>query len=171
MLLPIRTSIRPRQTPYANYVLIALNVVFFLLTYWPHTVRLRGYVYQEPLRLWAQQLMLHPANAYLWQFITYAFLHGSVMHIVGNMYFLFLFGNNVNDRLGSVGYVCLYLAGGVFAKSYHPSIIDANVNWMDLAGKDVDQLRVCQQEVGLFLTPGDGDQVFKFHDSIPSPAT
>ena len=119
MLLPIRTSIRPRQTPYANYVLIALNVVFFLLTYWPHTVRLRGYVYQEPLRLWAQQLMLHPANAYLWQFITYAFLHGSVMHIVGNMYFLFLFGNNVNDRLGSVGYVCLYLAGGVFAGIGH----------------------------------------------------
>ncbi len=88
MLLPIRTSIRPRRTPYANYVLIALNVVFFLLTYWPHTVRIDRFVYQEPLRLWAQQFMLHPANAYLWQFVTYAFLHGGLMHILGNMYFL-----------------------------------------------------------------------------------
>ncbi|HEV57446.1 MAG TPA: rhomboid family intramembrane serine protease [Phycisphaerales bacterium] len=119
MLLPIRTSIRPRRTPYANYVLIALNVVFFLLTYWPHTVRIDRFVYQEPLRLWAQQFMLHPANAYLWQFVTYAFLHGGLMHILGNMYFLYLFGNNVNDRLGHVGYVCLYLAGAVFAGIGH----------------------------------------------------
>jgi len=119
MLLPIRTSIQPRRTPYANYALIALNIVFFLLTYWPHTVRIGRFVYQEPLRLWAQQFMLHPANAYVWQFVTYAFLHGGLMHIFGNMYFLYMFGNNVNDRLGNVGYICLYLAGAVFAGIGH----------------------------------------------------
>ncbi|MBN1818190.1 MAG: rhomboid family intramembrane serine protease [Sedimentisphaerales bacterium] len=120
MLLPIRTSIQPRRTPYANYALIAINVLIFLISYWPHRVGLRpGMVYTEPLRNWAQQLMLHPANAYLWQFITYAFLHGSMMHILGNMYFLYLFGNNVNDKLGHIGYVCLYLAGGVFSGIGH----------------------------------------------------
>jgi len=117
MLLPIRTSIVPSRTPYANYVLIGLNVVIFLLTYQPHLIP--GGTTQEPLRLSAQQFMLYPVNAYLWQFISYAFLHGSWMHLIGNMYFLFLFGQNVNDRLGTVSYLCLYLAGAVFAGIGH----------------------------------------------------
>jgi membrane associated rhomboid family serine protease len=116
MLLPIRTSVAPVRTPYVNYVLIALNVIVFLLTYAPH--RVQG-VQQEPLRLWAQQFMLHPANAYLWQFVTYAFLHGSWLHLIGNMYFLYLFGQNVSDRLGTINYLCLYLAGAVFAGIGH----------------------------------------------------
>jgi hypothetical protein len=41
------------------------------------------------------------------------------MHIIGNMFFLYLFGNNVNDRLGHVGYLCLYLAGAVFSAVGH----------------------------------------------------
>ncbi len=119
MLLPIRTSIVPARTPYANYVLIGLNVVIFLLTYHPHYIRIGGAVQAEPLRFWAQQFMLHPANAYLWQFVSYAFLHGSWMHLIGNMYFLFLFGQNVNDRLGTISYVCLYLAGAIFSGIGH----------------------------------------------------
>jgi membrane associated rhomboid family serine protease len=119
MLLPIRTSIVPSRTPYANYVLIGLNVVIFLLTYYPHSIRVGGTVQTEPLRFWAQQFMLYPVNAYLWQFISYAFLHGSWMHLIGNMYFLYLFGQNVNDRLGHVSYLCLYLAGAVFAGIGH----------------------------------------------------
>jgi membrane associated rhomboid family serine protease len=71
------------------------------------------------LRIWAEQFMLTPIRPYIWQFVTYAFLHGSLMHILGNMYFLYLFGNNVNDKLGHVGYTCFYLAGGVFAGIGH----------------------------------------------------
>lgn len=41
------------------------------------------------------------------------------MHIFGNMYFLYIFGNNVNDKLGHTGYVCLYLGGAVFAGIGH----------------------------------------------------
>ncbi|NLH17915.1 MAG: rhomboid family intramembrane serine protease [Phycisphaerae bacterium] len=119
MLLPIRTSIVPGRTPYANYVLIGLNVVIFLLTYHPHYIRIGGTTQAEPLRFWAQQFMLHPANTYLWQFVSYAFLHGSWMHLIGNMYFLYLFGQNVNDRLGTISYVCLYLAGAIFAGIGH----------------------------------------------------
>jgi len=67
----------------------------------------------------ALQFMLTPARPYLWQFVSYAFLHGSIMHIVGNMFFLYLFGNNVNDKLGHIGYLCLYLAGAVFSGIGH----------------------------------------------------
>jgi hypothetical protein len=63
--------------------------------------------------------MLTPVRPYLWQFISYAFLHGGLMHILGNMYFLYLFGNNVNDKLGHINYLCLYLGGAVFAGVGH----------------------------------------------------
>jgi hypothetical protein len=41
------------------------------------------------------------------------------MHIIGNMFFLYLFGNNVNDKLGAVGYLCFYLAGAIFSGLGH----------------------------------------------------
>ncbi len=116
-ILPIRTSIRPWRTPYANYALIAINAILFLITYWHHVDPFTRSV--EVLRPWAVQLMLTPVRPYLWQFVSYAFLHGSIMHIVGNMFFLYLFGNNVNDKLGHIGYLCFYLAGAVFSGIGH----------------------------------------------------
>jgi membrane associated rhomboid family serine protease len=71
--------------------------------------------------------MLTPARPYLWQFVSYAFLHGGIMHIFFNMYFLFLFGNNVNDKLGSVGYLGFYLAGAVFSGIGHTLFNNAPV--------------------------------------------
>jgi len=110
MLLPIRTNIAPYRVPYTNYALIAVNVVIFLITYTGGEQNLRG---------WASGFMLTPAYPFLWQFITYAFLHGSIGHIFGNMYFLYIFGNNVNDRLGNLGYLCFYLAGAIFSAIGH----------------------------------------------------
>jgi membrane associated rhomboid family serine protease len=78
----------------------------------PHTHHLT-------FRPWVELFMLTPIQPHLWQFLSYAFLHGSLMHIIGNMFFLYLFGNNVNDRLGHVGYLCLYLAGAVFSAVGH----------------------------------------------------
>ena len=49
------------------------------------------------------------------------------MHLLGNMYFLYFFGNNVNDKLGNVGYLCFYLAGAVFSGLGHSIISDHNV--------------------------------------------
>jgi membrane associated rhomboid family serine protease len=66
--------------------------------------------------------MLTPAQPHIWQFVTYAFLHGSLLHIFGNMFFLYIFGNNVNDKLGNFGYLCFYLAGGVFSAVGHTFI-------------------------------------------------
>ncbi|HUW20578.1 MAG TPA: rhomboid family intramembrane serine protease [Sedimentisphaerales bacterium] len=117
LILPIRTSIRPRRTPYANYALIIVNVIVFFMTYLPQRNPFTGT--QEILRFWADQFMLKPVHPQLWQFVTYAFLHSGLVHIFGNMYFLYLFGNNVNDKLGTVGYLCLYLGGAVFGGVGH----------------------------------------------------
>lgn len=127
MILPIHTSIRPSRTPYANYILIGLNIVCFILTYIKPEYANNGQQLSGPLRVWAHMFMLISEKPSIWQFVTYAFLHGGMMHIAGNMYFLYLFGNNVNDRLGNVGYICLYLAGGVFAGLGHAIFNTSNV--------------------------------------------
>jgi len=120
MFFPIRTSIQARRTPYVNYFLIAANIVIYLLSYGPHTLSVPGLgQVVEPLRTWAQPFQLVSQQPQLWQFITYAFLHGGTMHIFGNMFFLYIFGNNVNDRLGNVGYLCFYLSGAVFSGIGH----------------------------------------------------
>ncbi|HEG43896.1 MAG TPA: rhomboid family intramembrane serine protease [Phycisphaerales bacterium] len=123
-MLPIQTSITPRRRPTANYVLIAINVVIFLLSMRFVQDTYTGKLFLA-LREWVGPFILSPntpdlpARMHLWQFITYAFLHAGFWHIAMNMYFLYLFGANVNDKLGNFKYVCFYLAGGVFAGLGH----------------------------------------------------
>lgn len=121
-ILPIRTSIRLRRTPYTNYALIAVNVLIFLLEY--HRNPATGHLGFQP---WVQHFMLTAARPQLWQFVSYAFLHGGFWHILGNMFFLYLFGNNVNDKLGNIGYLCFYLAGAVFSGIGHTLVSGADV--------------------------------------------
>jgi len=120
MIIPIRTSIHPERTPYVNYALIAINILIFLLTFIGQQRAVAG----DPIAIRflkpvAEQFMLHPNQPRVWQFVTYAFLHGGLMHVFGNMYFLYLFGNNVNAKLGNLSYLCLYLGGAVFAGVGH----------------------------------------------------
>jgi len=128
MLLPIRTNIWPRRTPYANYALILINVVIFLASYGgPHQYVIGGQVVALPIRPWALHWLLVPAARHYWQFLSYAFLHGSVVHILGNMFFLYLFGNNINDKLGHFWYLTFYLFGAVFSGLGH-----AVMNWSSI---------------------------------------
>ncbi|MHC4700917.1 MAG: rhomboid family intramembrane serine protease [Planctomycetota bacterium] len=115
MILPIRTDISPRHTPYANYALIIANVIVYLLQFTidPQTGVL-GF------RQWVGYFMLDgDGRPFLWQFVSYAFLHADLMHILSNMFFLYLFGNNVNDKLGGIGYVCFYLSGAILSGVGH----------------------------------------------------
>jgi membrane associated rhomboid family serine protease len=131
MILPVRTNIWPRRTPYVNYALIAINVIIFLITYSP--------VYnpytREQVRVflpWVSGFELYPRSPQLYQFITYAFLHGSWPHIIGNMFFLYLFGNNVSDKLGTARYLIFYFLGAIMSGLGHIAIYSltqpANLN-------------------------------------------
>lgn len=114
MFLPIRTNIYPRRTPYANYALIAINVVIFLLSYGgPYRYIIDNQPLLLPIKPWAADWLLLPAVWQARQFLTYAFLHGGVEHILGNMFFLYLFGNNINDKLGNLWYTVFYLLGAI----------------------------------------------------------
>lgn len=123
MFLPIRTNIWPRRPPYANYALIAINVVIFTLSYGgPYRYYIAGESIILPIREWAAHWMLLPAAWRAHQFLTYAFLHGGWEHILGNMFFLYLFGNNINDKMGNLWYVVFYLAGAIASGLGHTLI-------------------------------------------------
>ncbi len=105
-IIPIGTEIRPRRPPLANWALIAANVIVFGLTDW-----LGGSQGAQLKMFYA----LDGARPSLHQYLTYQFLHGDGWHLLGNMLFLWIFGNAVCDRMGGLGYLLFYLAGGVLA--------------------------------------------------------
>ena len=89
MFFPIRTDRKLVHTPWVNYGLIAANVLIFMSTR-SHANDLAPLAFP-----------LDPPQAQLHQFITYQFLHADLWHLLGNMLFLYVFGNSVEDRLGN----------------------------------------------------------------------
>jgi membrane associated rhomboid family serine protease len=106
-VIPLSSDRPLRRPSLINPILVALNVGVFLF----------GALYQrlEPRAFEALQgsLVLIPGEALQrpWTLLSFAFLHGGLMHILGNMLFLWVFGANVEDRLGRIGYLAFYLLG------------------------------------------------------------
>jgi len=101
MLLPIRSDHLPQRKPTVNYAIIGVNLALFVL--WKFTT---------PQLL--DQWVLASYQPKLYQFLTYAFLHANWPHVLGNMLFLYVFGNSVNDKMGHIPYLLFYLAACVF---------------------------------------------------------
>ncbi len=114
-MIPISDQNPTRHTPIVNYLLIATNVAVFLLF-------LTAGSKQEAL---VDQYALIPANfttlnlGNITDIFTSMFMHGGWAHILGNMLYLWIFGDNVEDRMGSIPYLIFYLAGGVVASLAH----------------------------------------------------
>ncbi len=109
-LIPVGTDIRLHRPPLANWLLIGLNVGAHLV------------LSQARFAAVGRQLALDASLPALYQYISYQFVHGDWMHLAGNMLFLWIFGNAVCDRLGSLAYVLFYLAGGVAAGVVYASV-------------------------------------------------
>ncbi len=112
-MLPLRDNLPTRSPAIVNYVLIAANVVVFGL-------ETSGIVAVSPDgksvagALVPAQLIAHPL-ASLPTLVSHLFLHGGIGHLAGNMLFLWIFGDNVEDALGSARYLLLYVACGIAA--------------------------------------------------------
>lgn len=107
IFIPIRTESEIVRTPYANYALIGVHVIMFVLFSSP----LAG---EWLLGIRDARLVLATGDLNLFNFFTYQFLHADVLHLAGNMLFLWVFGNSVNSKMGDWPYLLFYLAGGIF---------------------------------------------------------
>jgi len=112
-MLPLRDNVPTRSRPLVTYALIVANVLVWVLYQLPD---LNGSV---------DELAYHPCEVNescatvgeSWPLtsLTSMFMHGSWAHLLGNMLFLWIFGNNVEDALGKARYLVFYLAGGFAA--------------------------------------------------------
>jgi membrane associated rhomboid family serine protease len=115
-MIPIKDQIPTRSTPVINYLLIAANVVVFIFQW------LAG-PYEQSLVF---QFALIPYNFVsslslgdITDIFTSMFMHAGLAHIGGNMLYLWIFGDNVEDSMGHGRYLVFYLVGGVVASLTH----------------------------------------------------
>jgi len=126
-MIPIRDAIRSNHFPAVNFLIIGLNVLAFL---WQLTqgsdlneaLFLFGIV---PARYSNPEISAHfTAFQQFLPFLTSMFLHGGFLHILGNMWFLYIFGDNIEDRLGHFRYLVFYIFCGVVA-----GLVQLFTNW------------------------------------------
>ena len=139
MLLPIGDVPNPKTTPYVNWLLIGINIAVFMVVTLPLSAArpdLTDPALLEYLNLlgargdWSPQLVYEHISAYdlvvfkygfrpaefsLLSMFSAMFLHAGWMHLAGNMLFLWIYGDNVEHRLGHVGYLVAYLGAGLVA--------------------------------------------------------
>ena len=108
IIIPIRTESVVQRTPTVNYVIIGANIFFFFLFH-------RALAAEPLLAFKREYLTLHTVAPELYQFFAYQFIHADTMHLMGNLLFLWVFGNSVNSKMGHFAYALFYLSGGVFA--------------------------------------------------------
>lgn len=121
-MIPLRDSNRSQTFPLVNYTLIAINLTAFL---WQLSL---GNRLEKAFFLYGLVPIRYsdPAVAsgftvveQILPFLTSMFLHGGILHLVGNMWSLYLFGDNVEDHLGHLRYLLFYLLCGLAAGLTH----------------------------------------------------
>jgi membrane associated rhomboid family serine protease len=122
-MIPIRDDTPRYSTPYVTYFIIALNAVVFLFELsvgMQGRHALNGLIYEfgvVPRRF--ERALIGPSGTTLpglsLTILTSMFLHGGWLHIIGNMWFLWIFGDNVEDYLGHLKYLLFYLSSGCAA--------------------------------------------------------
>jgi membrane associated rhomboid family serine protease len=119
-MLPLKDDQPSYSTPYVNWFLIGLNILIFLFqaTLDPRSSKLLAQQFGEvPSHLAAFVAGSHRYTLpqVVLPFFTSMFLHGGWAHVLGNMWFLYIFGDNVEDYLGHFKYLVFYLMSGLIA--------------------------------------------------------
>lgn len=109
-MIPLRALIRLNSFPAVTLALIIVNSLVFL--------------FERALSPYGYNIVIHryaliPAAIHLSALLTSMFLHGGWMHLIGNMWFLWVFGSRVEDVLGGVKYLAYYLLCGIVAAVVH----------------------------------------------------
>ncbi len=114
-MIPIRDNIASRSFPIVNLTLIMLNISVFLYEVFIHP-SMREFILKNGI-IPAVVVSLNsvPLSERILPFFTSMFIHGSWFHLIGNMLFLYVFGDNVEDRMGHFKYLLFYITCGILA--------------------------------------------------------
>lgn len=121
-MIPIRDTLYSKNIPVATYFIIGLNIlVFYFQSSAGPGERQFVYLYglvPAKFTVPAFSAWFSLQNK-LFSFISYMFLHGGFWHILGNMWFLYIFGDNIEDYLGSLRFFGFYILCGILAALFH----------------------------------------------------
>ena len=115
-MFPLRDANPVHRTPYVGYALLLINIAVFLygLTLTQGGARALVFTYG-----FVPELFFNNPVGEGYRLITSIFLHGGFAHIIGNMFFLYVFADNIEDRMGHATFLLFYLLGGVAATLAH----------------------------------------------------
>jgi membrane associated rhomboid family serine protease len=114
-MLPLKDDQPRYSTPFVNWFLIGLNILIFLFEVQLNRADLKQLFDQfslVPAHVWSSRYTLPQIIV---PFFTAMFLHSGWQHVLGNMWFLYIFGDNVEDYLGHFKYLVFYLLAGLLA--------------------------------------------------------
>ncbi len=148
-MLPLRDNVPTRTLPLVTYALIVANVLVWVLYQLPD---LQGSV---------DELAYHPCEiegscatvGESWPLTAFTsmFMHGSWAHLLGNMLFLWIFGNNVEDALGKVRFLAFYVAGGLAATALQTFVTLAYATQADATIPNVGASGAISAVLGAYL--------------------
>lgn len=126
-MIPFQDTAPCRCTPWVTWSLIGVNVLLFLILWW-QPEETRNLIFYHfglvPARYlhpeWSLLVGLNPHN--YWPFVTNLFLHGGWLHILFNVWLLWIFGDNVEDRMGHFRFLLFFLICGILANIVHVMI-------------------------------------------------
>ena len=124
-MIPLRDDIPSRSFPVVNWFLILVNVAIFLFeVFFLNQQQAEAIIYKyglipDQVRLGGLTSLREIRITVLRPFFTNMFLHGGWGHIIANMWILFIFGDNVEDRMGKIGYFMFYILCGFIASLTH----------------------------------------------------
>ena len=123
-MLPLRDHERSELFPFVTIGLIAVNILAFLIE-----------VTSPDLDVFIQTWALVPSALHPITFLTSMFLHGGLMHIGSNMWYLWIFGDNVEGRIGHGKFFLFYLAAGLVAAAAElPKLLGTDVPLLGASG-------------------------------------
>ena len=128
-MIPLRHTLERRLTPYVNQGLVAANVVVFIAqllmgAMTERVIQTFGYI---PARLASPAAFSYAPWEVAITLVSSLFLHGGVVHLVGNLIYLWVFGGAVEDALGHARYFLFYVACGAFGSLAHTMLFPASV--------------------------------------------
>ncbi|MDI6600787.1 MAG: rhomboid family intramembrane serine protease [Thermoanaerobacteraceae bacterium] len=122
-MLPLRDEIRSRRWPFVTVLLILINTVVFLYSILSPEVQFNEFVYRYGMIPAYYSKLLRGGGPIVlndfYPFITSMFLHGGLFHLISNMWVLWLFGDNVEDRMGHFKFLLFYILSGIIAGIIH----------------------------------------------------
>ncbi|MFO7696388.1 MAG: rhomboid family intramembrane serine protease [Anaerolineae bacterium] len=116
-MIPLQDTIRARRIPLMNYAIIIANIVLLVTVQRMQPARAEGFLLEHgavPTRF-----LMGIGLTQSMTLVSSLFLHGGWLHLLSNMWALFIFGDNIEDRLGSLRYLFFYLLSGVAATLLH----------------------------------------------------